>query len=251
MRILALTDFGGEFPENLFKNLKKEKFDFGVVSGDLADIKKIRDYFFKYGKNWEKNFSKEEIENIRLEGVEKVSNICDKLESLGKPIYIVGGNNELIKYDRFKEILSNYRNCKLLDDEWTTHDNIHIFGYFDKGRGDEISLPGKIDESLNSKLKKYNENVLLLSHYPPFGIRLDKLPKTNPVSPGEHIGSTKLKFALENASVSMVICGHLEENIGEDKIRKTRIINPGSADKENYSLIEFDEKIEDSKILYK
>jgi Icc-related predicted phosphoesterase len=251
MKILALTDFGGEFPDSLFEKLKKEDFDFGVCSGDLASIKQLRDYFFKYGKGWEEKFSPEEVDRIRLKGVEKVKDICDKLETLNKPIYIVGGNNELIKYQRFKEILLDYQNCKLLEDEWVNNDKVNIFGYFNNEKISETNLPGRVDKNLNSKLKDYKENILLISHYPPFGCKLDKLSETNPVNPGKHVGSTKLRNALDKSNVSLVVCGHLEENKGEDKVNSTRILNPGSADKGNYSIIDFDEKLNDAKIYFK
>lgn len=251
MKILALTDFGGEFSNGLLEKLKKEEFDFGVCSGDLASIKQLRDYFFKYGKNWEEKFSSEEIDKIRLNGVEKVKDICDKLETLNKPIYIVGGNNELIKYQRFKEILSNYKNCKLLEDEWIKHSGVNIFGYFNNEKISETNLPNRIDKNLNSELKKYKENVLLISHYPPYGCSLDKLPKSNPVNPEKHVGSTKLRKALENSNVSIIICGHLEENKGEDLIGKTKILNPGSADKGNYAIIEFDKNLQNCNVIFK
>jgi Icc-related predicted phosphoesterase len=251
MRILALTDFSGEFPKGLLDNLKKEEFDFGVCSGDLASIKKIRDYFFKYGKDWEKKFSPQEIDKIRSEGVEKVKDICDKLEKLGKKIYIVAGNNELVKYKRFKEIISGYRNCILLEDEWVNQNGINVFGYFNNENILETSLPERIDEILKSKLKEHDKNVLLISHYPPFGCRLDKLSDDNPISPGKHVGSTKLTNALINSKVDIVICGHLEENVGEDKISNTRIINPGNASKGKYAIIELDKSLNKAKIFYR
>ena len=48
MRFLLVGDFHGKFPSKLKNKIKKEKFDYILCTGDLANLDKIRKYIFKY-----------------------------------------------------------------------------------------------------------------------------------------------------------------------------------------------------------
>jgi len=86
------------------------------------------------------------------------------------------------------------------------------------------------------------KNTILINHYPPYGCRLDKLPKTNPLNPGKHVGSHLIKEFIEEHHPTFVLCGHLEELSGMCKIGKTLVINPGGADVGKYSVLDVNEK---------
>ena len=72
------------------------------------------------------------------------------------------------------------------------------------------------------KIIKMNEDkkIILVTHAPPYKTRLDKL--------GIHCGNKSIRKFIDKNKIDLVICGHLHENFGkEDKINKTRLINPG------------------------
>jgi uncharacterized protein len=64
--------------------------------------------------------------------------------------------------------------------------------------------------------------VILISHVPPYGTRVDRLRN------GKHVGSSAVRSYIEKHQPDVCITGHIHEARGEDHIGKTRIINPGT-----------------------
>jgi uncharacterized protein len=72
-----------------------------------------------------------------------------------------------------------------------------------------------------SELKNCDRKVLV-SHMPPANTKVDT------VFSGHHVGSEFLRDIIETEQPNLVICGHIHEGRGVDKIGKTTIINPGA-----------------------
>ena len=73
------------------------------------------------------------------------------------------------------------------------------------------------DAIKNNKDKK----IILLTHAPPYRTKLDKLGRN-------YAGNKSFRNFIEKYKIDLHICGHLHENFGkEDKIKNTKIINPG------------------------
>ena len=71
------------------------------------------------------------------------------------------------------------------------------------------------------KLIKKGDKVILVSHAPPYGTKVDKVGR-------EHCGNKSIRKFIQKEKPDLVICGHIEDCAGkEDKIGKTRIVNPG------------------------
>ncbi len=81
-------------------------------------------------------------------------------------------------------------------------------------------------EKTSIKFKKIihankGKKIILVTHAPPYKTRLDKLV-------GGHCGNKSIRYFIERNKIDLLICGHLHENFGkEDKIKRTKIINPG------------------------
>lgn len=117
------------------------------------------------------------------------------------------------------------------------------------GNMDPITLAGDLGEScMHCKLRKFGdvwilgvngkneeevkrmigevksvENVILLTHLPPYGTRTDvSFLRT-------HIGSKTIRKVVEELSPMLCIHGHVHEARGTDKIGRTIIVNPGPA----------------------
>jgi len=89
--------------------------------------------------------------------------------------------------------------------------------------------------SENSDLSLW-KNLILISHNPPKGQLCDK------VNPVLHAGSQKFTdYILKNQPLA-VICGHIHEGIGVEKIGETTVINPGSLGEGNYAWLEIEKK---------
>ena len=70
---------------------------------------------------------------------------------------------------------------------------------------------------IKDKLKKW----ILVTHAPPFNTHLDLVFD-------RHVGSKSIRESIEKFNPELNICGHLHENFNiRDKIKSTRIINPG------------------------
>ena len=63
--------------------------------------------------------------------------------------------------------------------------------------------------------------VILVTHAPPHGTRLDRLRN------GRHVGSRAIRAFIEKHQPDLCIAGHIHEGKGVDTIGRTTVINPG------------------------
>ena len=75
--------------------------------------------------------------------------------------------------------------------------------------------------------------LLLISHTPPYGTKVDKLKN------GKHVGSKAVRRFIEKHQPELCVCGHIHEARGEDTIGKTKIVNPGMLQHGGWVEIEF------------
>ncbi|WP_440956021.1 metallophosphoesterase [Methanosarcina sp. Mfa9] len=80
--------------------------------------------------------------------------------------------------------------------------------------------------------------VVLLTHAPPQGT-CDEIPCG-------HVGSTAIRKFLER--VDLIVCGHIHEAKGMEKVGRTTVVNPGEACKGSCALITIEEAEEDKPI---
>jgi len=86
----------------------------------------------------------------------------------------------------------------------------------------------KILSTISQRMNKNTHNVLL-SHAPPKGAR--------DLAGGEHVGSEAI--AHHASEYNLILCGHIHEQQGIEKLGNTTIVNPGMASKGHAALIEF------------
>ena len=84
----------------------------------------------------------------------------------------------------------------------------------------------KIDEEFENWgrniRKRKDEIMILITHAPVYNTKLDFLPRIG------HVGNISIRKFIEKKNPELAICGHFHENFGVvDKIKKTKIINPG------------------------
>ncbi len=82
-----------------------------------------------------------------------------------------------------------------------------------------------------------NYPLIVVSHFPPKDTRLD-LTYTN-----KHVGSLSLRFFIEERKPSLVLCGHIHEARGVDRIGETLIVNPGPAKHGCCAIVNINEEI--------
>ena len=193
MKILAFTDIHGSLPalKRIEQKVRTQKPDLLVCAGDIT--------IFERG----------------------IVSLMRRLNKLNKKIIIINGNHEdsstFIKCSKiYKNIIFIHKNHIFVDD-------ILFLGY--GGGGFSVVDKGfeKIAQTKFKKLIKENKDkkIILVTHAPPYKTKLDKLV-------GGHCGNKSIRHFIVKNSVDLLVCGHLHENFGkEDKIKNTKVINPG------------------------
>ncbi len=193
MKILAFTDMHGSLQalRSIEKKVKKLNPDILVCAGDIS--------IFEHG----------------------IAGIIRRLSRLGKKVIIVHGNHEdASTFNRYSKI---YKNVVFIHKNYVFAEDVLFLGY---GGGGFSSVDREFENVAIKKFKKAIEEnkgkkTVLLTHAPPYKTRLDSLDNG-------HCGNKSIRHFAEKNEVDILICGHLHENFGkEDKIKKTRVINPG------------------------
>ena len=142
--------------------------------------------------------------------------IMKKLDKLNKEILLTHGNHE--SEDILKRLSSHYKNIIFIHNKRIIKDNILILGW--GGGGFSIR-----DQKFEKFIKKHKEEIrkhktILLVHVPPYGTKTDRIGKG-------HVGNKSVRDFIYEYQPLLVVCGHIHEGFGEDRIKKTLIINPG------------------------
>ena len=187
MKILAFTDLHGnkKITERLIK--KAKDVDLLVCAGDISIFER----------------------NLKT--------IISQFSKTKKPLIIIPGNHEspeALEKTRHELVIPLHKKIYKIN-------NITFIGYGTDG----FSARDKEFESFITKAKKEiteKERVIFITHGPPYGNKLDKLPYFG------HVGNKSYNNAILQIKPFLHICGHLHENFGKkDKLGKTFLVNPG------------------------
>ncbi|MCX6899364.1 MAG: metallophosphoesterase family protein [Verrucomicrobia bacterium] len=74
-------------------------------------------------------------------------------------------------------------------------------------------------------------------HAPPKDTACDRIHS------GLHVGSTAVRAFIVREQPDLVLCGHIHESRGEDRIGKTRVVNPGPVTAGHYAVVEVGETL--------
>jgi len=273
MRILAIGDFHGKFPKKLKKKLNRENFDILISPGDFCGSEKMERLFWKYiyGTEFtlEDILGKKKFKELEKNSFWEGKKILEKLKTFKKEIFVVSGNWDPcnlsdIGFKKEKELFSkDYMETikklgiNLLD--FRKNKKMNIVGF------PRSTYPGIINKKTirrirenyanpEEKIKKIKEDnkkyfklfkklidkeSIFISHNCPYKTKLDKIKKGE--KKGEHYGSFLVKKIVNEISPLLVICGHMHENQGKQKIGRTWIVNTGSAREGKAALIDIDE----------
>ncbi|MBI5393911.1 MAG: metallophosphoesterase family protein [Verrucomicrobia bacterium] len=69
-------------------------------------------------------------------------------------------------------------------------------------------------------------------HAPPRDTACDRIHS------GLHVGSTAVRAFIEREQPDLALCGHIHESRGEDRIGRSRIVNPGPLTEGRYAVVE-------------
>jgi len=171
----------------------------------------------------------------------KLNNAVELLEILGRSkvtIFFVPGNMDTPQLSSWSS--DNLRNL---------HGRCERYGFYTLvGLGGSIMTPfntpfefneQEAEEILNRALQKCDAgSLVLISHSPPRDTDLDMTRS------GMHAGSRSVRDFIISKNPLLVVCGHIHEAQGIDKLGETTIVNPGPAYLGGYARIELDDKVQ-------
>lgn len=190
MKILAFVDIHGSLKalNTIVKKTKKENPDLLVCAGDLSVFENGIYYF------------------------------VHRLSRLKKPVLLIHGNHET--EETIKQSCSLFENTEFIHKKIFRIGSYAFIGYGGGGFSREDKEFEKTAKKLIKKTKK-DDKVILVTHAPPYKTRLDKIN-------GNYAGNKSIRHFIETNNILLAVSGHLHDNAGkQDKIGKTKIINPG------------------------
>ena len=189
MKILAFADVHGDLStlEHIKKEVKAKKIDYVVCAGDYT--------FFE----------------------QHIEFLTKKLSQLGTEVILIHGNHE---DSEVIEILSKkYKNVHFIHKKVKKAGKYAFLGY--GGGGFSLNDPDFV-KTMNHLAKNMKEKIILVTHAPPNGTKLDFLRHQG------HVGNRDYSRFIKDNDVILAISGHLHETFNrEDRLGKARLINPG------------------------
>ena len=196
MKILAFTDMHGSL--KALKKLEKKAKNADIIlnCGDFTIFQQKMPFFLK------------------------------RFESFKKPMLIVPGNHES-EQDLYAACEGlKYVRCVIDEEVIVEVDGESVIILAAEGNG--FRLKDERFEDVTKKFKhflKLKENkgkkIVLMTHAPPYGTSLDELMDVQ-------TGNKSIRNFIKEVKPVYSFHGHIEENNGaEDKIGKTKVINPG------------------------
>lgn len=190
MKILIFADMHGSL--TALKKIKEKSKECEVIicAGDLSVFEKNLDFF------------------------------VDELSKTRKDVIIIQGNHE--NEENMISICKRHENVHFIHKDKKNIRNFLFLGY----GGGGFAIKDEEFEEVQKDMEKWirahkNGKIILVSHGPPFGTKLDALGR-------RHVGNISLREFIVKNRVDLLVCGHLHENKGKiDCIKDTRIINPG------------------------
>lgn len=273
MKILAIGDFHGKFPDKLKRLIRDENSDLILSNGDYAGIDDFRPALTKMFKMGDKG-KRVSVEEIL--GEKRYNQLLKKDYEQGKmpirelnkfriPVLSVFGNGDWYKWEfgdkkRFYEkFVSGLKFVKNIHKKKTNMLGLKFVGfggyidndiylskkYVEEKQDDEGRVEkrrkryDKEEKQLQKLMKDYPD--ILLGHYTPFGC-LDVMKEKGYYVTGKHLGVSIYNRAIEKYKPMLMVCGHMHENQGQCMIGRTLVINPGAACDGKAAVIEIDEK---------
>jgi Icc-related predicted phosphoesterase len=205
MKVLAISDPHGDYSKIKKIIEKAGDFDLAVIVGDLTNF-----------------------------GPDK--KVEEMIEMFDKPVLAIPGNCDQ------KSILKTLDASKAVNLHGKAEQigNIRFIG-LGGSNPTPFNTPFELSEEeigntlegmvCSAESSKECRRIVLLTHAPPHGAR-DELPFG-------HVGSKAIQKFLDR--VDLIVCGHIHEAKGVEKIGKTTIVNPGEACKGSCALINIEE----------
>lgn len=154
----------------------------------------------------------------------EMKRVLRELNSIGKPILIIHGNHETASSVMIE--CEQLTNMHFIHRTYYVAEHLIFYGHGGGGfssRDEKFTHDSELFIEELNKLSAKNErkyHIVLVTHAPAYGTAVDYIDT--------HVGSKSIaEFILKHEPI-LAMSGHIHETAGsEDKLNKTRLINPG------------------------
>ena len=142
-----------------------------------------------------------------------------ELNALNKQVLIIPGNHEdsadLNQLTKINKNIVNIHKKSFIKDDYL------FLGYGGAGFSINDSEFSALSKKFEKEAKKHDGRIILVTHAPPYKTKIDEIMK-------DPCGNKSIKSFIVKVEPDLAISGHLHETAGkEDKVGKTKVINPG------------------------
>jgi Icc-related predicted phosphoesterase len=213
MKLLVVSDFHGsiEAAHKTAAKTKKTKAEAIIVCGDVTHFGSVED----------------------------AERILSPLTALELPVLFVAGNCDpaQLAEAQIKGALNLHEQCLSLDAVsfmgLGASPTSRFYSWFEMSEA-------KIMDALVQTADRCSEDgsLVVVSHTPPKGTKVDLAFSKI------HAGSVSLRTFIEKRKPSIVLCGHIHEAKGVDRVGDTIIVNPGPVRHGNCAIADLNDKID-------
>jgi Icc-related predicted phosphoesterase len=272
MKIFAIGDFHGKFPERLKKLAKSKDIDLIIGLGDYTGLPEWRPIVLRQLRA--AKTGKEVPDFERLAGKKKYTALVKKdfraglevlreLNGLGKPCIIIFGNGDWYRFfgnktgKDYEGYIKQMKNLKQINYRRTKFMGMNFVGfggymdidsYFKKKEwkdADAKSIKIRLKRRNQSKriffknLRKAKGKIIFVLHYPPKGaFDIIHGGRANPLT-GKSTGISFFRDAIRKFKPRLVLCGHMHEYQGKKKLVGSLVVNPGDAERGRAAIIDY------------
>jgi len=256
MKIAAIGDPHGNLEK--IRSIPLEKMDLALLTGDLGQTDNLRKQAYEfisikrpgpaeiaaYAEGFRKAFIESHGTALKLAGC--IAEFC--------PVYVVRGNADISNYDTRKfasmfgielpylyQDLLKIKDLRLIDNRLAVFRGVRIGGlkfFTDICWAQEFeldSLPKIRERALRDTqnasrvLDRFGKLDILLTHVPPYGVLDQVNSKVIPPSwVGRHAGSKIVLEYIRSTKPGYVICGHIHEAEGSERVGGSQVYNLGA-----------------------
>lgn len=166
-------------------------------------------------------------------GESAASRVINEIEQINPHIYAQIGNMDTKEADSF-----------LTEKQINTHGTVVDLGYgvglmgLGYSTPTPFSTPSEVSEEQLSRWLVHTrskadgfDHLVFMTHTPPHNTKTDR------ISNGQSVGSTTVRQFIEEVQPDVCLTGHIHEAKSEDRIGKTRIVNPGLFEEGGYAVV--------------
>ena len=251
MKILLIGDYHAKLPSKLKKIAKQ--CDLIISVGDYGGDEELSKVMFEaFETDIYEKYGEKKIAGLIKKDYKRGNKILNELNELGVKTYMVMGNWDFdskkalkdygLELKTYSDIIRKLKNIVNIEKKKTSYKGLKIAGYggfvtpnlFTKRRSGLTSKQRRTAKKHYKEEKKdlkkhYHKDLdIFVTHWPPYKVFDEVEDKKSPMY-GKNIGFKPYNKYIRKNKPKLLVCGHMHEHQGIQKIGKTQVVTVGPA----------------------